>query len=286
MPFEEIDIIETSAASGKKTGIAAGLTKMRGAPALLRFTLAPSVLDSAGFAAEDRFKALLGDGEDWGMIRLQKNKSGMIRLDARHAMGGTLYYMCSLKHRPEFVDRTEKAQPCQWEKIDLATIEIVLPAWADETNPHRKPKIKAEPPELGAARREAERLAQEAREAQARREEREREDMKDAMREVVAEALGNEDAEALRDILKFTKTEKQVLAILCRSPGRVVSRDSMATLLYSADSDDPPDPKIIDVYITKIRNKLPPSVSVKTVHGEGWKVTGEIRDLYEERATQ
>ncbi|ASY69367.1 winged helix-turn-helix domain-containing protein [Sinorhizobium fredii] len=277
MAFEEIEIIETSTASSH-TGVSAGLTKVRNGKALLKINLRPHVFQEMGFSEHDHFVPMLGTGEDFGMVRLQKNKNGKLRAKHRSAAHGAQYFCISLRHRPEFVDRAEKAVPCQWEKIDLTTIEIVLPAWTDETNPTKRKRIAAEPPAIAAGRREAERMRQEAEEARRRRDELEQRGLEREMRKVVAEAL--KDVPEFKSELGLSKTEAEILAVLANRHGKLVSKESLMTLVYAADAEAVPDDKVIDVWICKIRPKLPISCMIETVRGQGWRLKGDVKQLY------
>ncbi|OHV85936.1 helix-turn-helix domain-containing protein [Ensifer sp. LCM 4579] len=277
MAFEEIEIL-TASKTASHTGVSVGLVKIRNGKALLKINFRPHVFEEMGFAESDHFVPMLGTGEDYGMIRLQKNKGGKVRAKLREASHGARYFCVNLGQRPEFVDRAEKAVPCQWEKIDLATIEIVLPAWVDETNPSKPKRIAAEPPTVAAGRREAERMRAEAQAAVRRREESELRQVQSEMRKVVADAL--KDVPEFHPKLGLTVAEADVLGVLASRHGKLVSRDSLMTLIYGANADELPDDKIIDVWISKIRPKLPISVSIETVHGQGWRLKGDVKQLY------
>ena len=56
--------------------------------------------------------------------------------------------------------------------------------------------------------------------------------------------------------IHLTKKENDLLLLLARRKGSLVSRDQMMDALYSASPDDAPERKIIDVFICKIRKKL------------------------------
>ncbi len=277
MAFEEIEIIETSNVSSH-TGVSAGLVKIRNGKAQLRINLRPHVFETMGFSEVDHFVPMLGTGEDFGMIRLQKNKAGKLRAKLREAAHGARYFCINLRHRPEFADRTEKAVPCQWEKIDLTTIEIVLPSWTDETNPTKRKRISAEPPTVAAGRREAERLRQEHEVAQRRREEREQQGFESEMRMVVSEAL--KDVPEFKPELGLSRTEAEILAVLAKRHGKLVSKEALMTLVYATDPDAVPDDKVIDVWICKIRPKLPISCMIETARGQGWRLKGDMKQLF------
>jgi hypothetical protein len=64
-----------------------------------------------------------------------------------------------------------------------------------------------------------------------------------------------------------------VLEVLYRRRGRVVSTDTLMTLLYSDRPDDPPRDKIIDVYICHLRAALAPTpYAIRTDWGEGYQL--------------
>lgn len=73
---------------------------------------------------------------------------------------------------------------------------------------------------------------------------------------------------------KLTAKENAVLAALVER--ELVTRDQMMTALYS-HRDDAPEPKIIDVFVHKIRRKLPPDVVIETRWGEGWSLRPDCR---------
>ena len=65
----------------------------------------------------------------------------------------------------------------------------------------------------------------------------------------------------------------QTLEILWRRRDRVVSTDTLMTLLYSDRPDDPPDEKIIDVLVSQLRRDLEPTpCSIRTDWGFGYQL--------------
>lgn len=281
MAFEIIEVEEGSSSS-KHTGVSVGLSKMRGGKALLKINVRPHVMAEMGFTDQDHFVPMLGSGEDFGMIRLQKNKTGKLRATHRTAAHNASYYCISLRHRPEFVDRVEKAVPCQWEKIDFTTMEIILPPWADETNPNRRKRIAGEPATIVAGRKDADRRRSEAAEADLRRSEREQQDLSREVDRVIADAL--KDVPEFRGDLGLSKTETSFLSVLAKKAGRIVTKEALMTLLYADKVDDAPDEKVIDVWVCKIRPKLPPGLTIDTVHGQGYRLQGDISALHSEAA--
>jgi hypothetical protein len=71
----------------------------------------------------------------------------------------------------------------------------------------------------------------------------------------------------------LTKLEWQLLEILWRRRDRTVSVDSLMTLLYGHRVDNPPDDKIIDVFICKVRRKVDPTpYAIRTAWKEGYQL--------------
>jgi two-component system cell cycle response regulator CtrA len=81
----------------------------------------------------------------------------------------------------------------------------------------------------------------------------------------------------LSERFKLTKREAQCLHALKTSRiGPVVNKDYLMRVLYNDEWDDPPQEKIIDVYICKIRNKLKGSGwNIETVWGRGYRLVIE-----------
>lgn len=120
------------------TGIKASLRQTKKSAAMLSFVISETVAKQIGWADKDGIEVMIGEGEHHGLIRLRKNKStAQIEIERREtAKGG--WFSLKLGHQPAFVDRSETALWCQWEKVEEGWIEIVLPKWADETAPSRK----------------------------------------------------------------------------------------------------------------------------------------------------
>lgn len=73
---------------------------------------------------------------------------------------------------------------------------------------------------------------------------------------------------------RFTTPLRRLLIILYDYQGRIVSKENLYAAVYfdRADADDIPHPKIIDVYICKLRKMLPDHVKVATVWGQGYRL--------------
>lgn len=74
---------------------------------------------------------------------------------------------------------------------------------------------------------------------------------------------------------RFTRHEAMIVNELARD-GRV-SKERLYFALYGSDVGEAPMPKIIDVFICKLRKKLPHNVTVDTVWGHGYEMTATSR---------
>ncbi|OWU85561.1 hypothetical protein ATO6_01050 [Oceanicola sp. 22II-s10i] len=74
--------------------------------------------------------------------------------------------------------------------------------------------------------------------------------------------------------LHLTRLEYELVEMLALADGRLVTREAIMTKLYAWE--DEPDPKIIDVYICRIRSKLAacgaPGDVLLTTFGQGYRV--------------
>lgn len=79
----------------------------------------------------------------------------------------------------------------------------------------------------------------------------------------------------IRDRFKLTVREASVLMVLLRFK-RSISKDEMLTLAYPIEHDRP-ELKIVDVFICKLRKKLPPEFCPKTDWGMGYYLDSTAR---------
>jgi two-component system cell cycle response regulator CtrA len=69
----------------------------------------------------------------------------------------------------------------------------------------------------------------------------------------------------------LTGSEAIMFGILMNT--RAPRPEAFLTALYSTNPDDPPDEKILDVWICKMRKKLTPfGIEIKTHWGECWEI--------------
>ena len=64
-----------------------------------------------------------------------------------------------------------------------------------------------------------------------------------------------------------------LLEILWRRRGKIISRESLMALLYGAASANPPDERIITVYVCKLRRALMPTpFTIRAEYGRGYRL--------------
>ena len=69
--------------------------------------------------------------------------------------------------------------------------------------------------------------------------------------------------------LSLTSHEFKVLAVLMQRAGEVISRSELTEHVYAQDHDR--DSNTIDVFIARLRKKLPPD-TIETVRGLGYRL--------------
>lgn len=80
---------------------------------------------------------------------------------------------------------------------------------------------------------------------------------------------------------RLTASETRVFGVLVHR--EVASRDAIMAALYRDRNREEPDPKIVDVFICKLRRKIKPhGVVIKTRHGMGFSL--ENRQSFKEAA--
>jgi len=134
------------------TGIGVSLRGGRGTnvgkgPAKMVIVVSFAVATELGWEKEPMLEVLLGTGTQHGLLRLcpaAKNCNQAVKVVFRGSMKRLRYFEIKLGVVPNFVSRHEKKQWVQWkrlEKKDGGGIEIILPAWAEETAPGNREKI-------------------------------------------------------------------------------------------------------------------------------------------------
>lgn len=78
----------------------------------------------------------------------------------------------------------------------------------------------------------------------------------------------------------LTASEARVLSAIAASP-EGITKDRIFAAVYGSSTDaDQPEPKIIDVYVCRLRKKLAPhEITIETVWGWGYRIdaTGRAR---------
>lgn len=74
----------------------------------------------------------------------------------------------------------------------------------------------------------------------------------------------------------FTEMEDCMLGAIAAAP-HIATRERIYTLLYGMH-EDPPNQKILDVYLSKLRKKLTPyEIKIETVWGRGYYMSPDDR---------
>ena len=77
----------------------------------------------------------------------------------------------------------------------------------------------------------------------------------------------------------FTPKEARLFVILSNNPGKVFSKETLIRRLYHGQSEDKiPETKIVDVFICKMRKKLPEDFRITTHWGEGYSFRVESKE--------
>lgn len=122
MPFTVIDV-KPSAKARPPATVSIG---NRNAGRRMIVVLSPDTVKQTTFKKGDRFNAMLGDGEDRGLLRLQRDAAGaLIPRETRN--GGAQF---RFKAPACFDGIDEKRVGCLAERIDDNTVQVTLPAWA------------------------------------------------------------------------------------------------------------------------------------------------------------
>ena len=76
----------------------------------------------------------------------------------------------------------------------------------------------------------------------------------------------------------LTPSEGTMFGILLHN--RAPRTETFMTALFSEDADDPPEEKILDVWICKMRKKLKPfGIEIKTHWGECWEMPEASKEI-------
>lgn len=274
------------------TGLGASLMKGRNGAARLYLFLRTSTADELGWADGDALAVELGEEEHHGLIRLCKDKTGTAAVSMRKATRGGQFIQVGLGVIDLFVDRVETKKWCQFEAFPDGWVEVVLPSWADETNPARRNRLPSSrtlalPPP--APRRTTAAIAGDPPPGRSALDQRPTITRGQARRAAEArEAPGMADAEAAawnrkaeddNRLAQFsiafglTKTEARYLRAFL--DGRLKTKEALLTACH--DEAEHIELKSVDVYVHKLRTKLATRlVDVETLRGQGYRMTPDM----------
>lgn len=134
MAFNKRKIIKTIGGV-VNTGAKCSLSKRGEKPAIMGFTLLEEKLKEFGYADGDKFDIYFGDKERHGIVRLVPAEDGDLEVAYRRAKKGVGFWRFNVGYQPDYVNRPEKADQINIEKLENGDIEMVLPPWADDTKP-------------------------------------------------------------------------------------------------------------------------------------------------------
>ncbi|MFC3074945.1 helix-turn-helix domain-containing protein [Shinella pollutisoli] len=81
---------------------------------------------------------------------------------------------------------------------------------------------------------------------------------------------------------QLTSSEARVFA--CLATRAKATKEMILQALYSDRPDDAPEPKIVDVFVCKLRKKLKPfGIEITTVWGQGYSLADRCRYVSEPR---
>ena len=92
----------------------------------------------------------------------------------------------------------------------------------------------------------------------------------DALRRIVRD-LTDAAYECPGETGKFTRRQAQILCALKKAGGNCVGRRALMDALYFDRADDPPEDKILDIWLCKIRRRLR-NHRIENIRGVGWRL--------------
>lgn len=177
MPFEPYRKPSRRVPQKSRSGATASLATMGPGEtaAILVITIKGDAAEALGLTPDEAapLAVLIGSSEDHGMVRVRRDDDNPSITVACRRRSEARFWPMFLGHLPQFVDRLEARQDCQWEMLDDGWLEVVLPAWADETRPKPTARIDGMPPQARAAINDKARQEAEWKEAAERRRQRE-----------------------------------------------------------------------------------------------------------------
>lgn len=84
---------------------------------------------------------------------------------------------------------------------------------------------------------------------------------------------------------RLTASEQRMLGALMRRA--LLTKEAALAALYTDSHRDPAEPKIVDVFICKMRKKLTPfGIEIATAWGQGYRLTPESKSLIADRVAE
>lgn len=127
MAFEEISFLQTSKFNPSGLPVSMARTKRKTATVpSLQIGMTKDFFAKTGLAHNERFRLLVGAGDDAGVMKLIRDRSGPLTLVANELGGARLH--CGKTDR--FGTDAQEKTFCAAEVIHNGEIEITLPFWA------------------------------------------------------------------------------------------------------------------------------------------------------------
>ena len=98
----------------------------------------------------------------------------------------------------------------------------------------------------------------------------------DAAFDVIRDLAGmDEEKQAIaREVLGVPPAAARLILCLAAAKGRTMTREALMIATRGYDPKAQSN-KVIDVWVTGLRKKLPPSLKIRTVHGVGYALDGD-----------
>jgi hypothetical protein len=295
-------ITHADAAKGTGLGVSLQRTGRGRVRAQLVFSLKPTIAEQFGWVDGDKIEVQIGTDEHHGIIRLRKSEAGSAPLAYRQSGDGRTrggpWFRLSLGYTPMFVDRSENKRWVLFEALEEGWIEVVLPAWADETGPKAKAdrprqsagiaavarppaissgeltsRMMGDPPK-GRSALSQQRPTPELSRGQARQIAQQREAPAYALAEQAEWTRRAAEDNVVADLMAaFSLTSSEARLVRELLDGKLKTRMALHNATYGADPNGGPEISVIDVFISKLRKKLKiKAVEIHTVMGEGYRM--------------
>lgn len=112
-------------------------------------SISEAVAGRLGWGEGDKLELMVGEGEHHGLLRFRKNNDiGSVEIVRRKISPGGIdnhksFFSLRLGYMPQFIQRSESGRWANYDQVEDDWVEIVLPSWADETDPRKVKKPQA-----------------------------------------------------------------------------------------------------------------------------------------------